>query len=155
MMLLLAAVTCGQTSPNHERSLMQTYVFRNGHWVDKTTGKRMQTIHKGVCAPRYIISDIEPHKAPDGRIVRSRSDLADVRARTGHVLAERVGDATKMPKGEYNPASDKWREWEHTTKSKLAKGAGLDAESLNTEAQARKVFGSLRDRVAAKERAKA
>lgn len=43
---------------------MTTYVFRNGHFVDKRTGKRMVT--RGGIALPYIASDLPAYASPLG-----------------------------------------------------------------------------------------
>lgn len=80
--------------------MSETYVWRAGHWVSKTTGKPMEIPERdGVCAPMMILSDIEPHVAPTGEIVNTRSDRDELRKKHGLVPYERL---TGRPRGYIN-----------------------------------------------------
>lgn len=101
-----------------------------------------------------IRPDILPHMFR-GTYIKSRSDLADLRARTGYIPFEPIGECTTMPKTNYSDTDDNWQSWMSETKEKVASRAGLDAKTLETEKKARKAYGSLRDKIKQREAAKA
>jgi hypothetical protein len=126
---------------------MSNYVWRDGCFRDKKTGEPMG-YDPAAKPPRIaaVIKDIEPHIFR-GRHIRSREDQRDLRRRDGFVPYEPVGAAIGMPDKPYSDRDDKWGAFIQDTKRKVAESAGLDAKTLETEAAARKVFGSTREKL--------
>lgn len=125
---------------------MQRYVFRNGDWRDPSTDAPMPIPKRnGLCVP-MVIKDVEPHVFR-GHYIGSRQAQRDLAKREGFVPFEPVGEAATMPKAEFNKRDDNWQAWLSETKDKVAKRAGLDAKTVETEMAARKAAGSLRERV--------
>ena len=79
-----------------------SYVFRDGHWRDKTTGARMPIPKRdGVCVPMAIIHDIPAHRAPSGAYISGRKAMMDDCRAHGYVPYEKVHD---FPGGFTDPA---------------------------------------------------
>lgn len=65
--------------------MRETYVFRNGQFVDKRTGEPMPRREGVIAAPR-IIRDIPEYRSPiDGKMITSRSHRREDLARNGCV----------------------------------------------------------------------
>ena len=114
---------------------MTRYVFRDGDFREPGTGKPMPIPHRaGVCAP-MIIRDVEAHEAPGGIYVSGRAAQRDLAKRHGLLPYERTGDLADAPPGQYDPKNDKWQSWLKSKTDKAKVKAGLDGESLKTEAK--------------------
>lgn len=102
-------------------------------------------------AAPMIIGDVDPHLFR-GHYIGTRGDQRDLQKRDGWVRYEPTGDAIGMPKQPFDERSDRWGGWLQDTKAKVAERAGLDSKTLETEAKARKAFGSTREKLAAEGR---
>lgn len=80
---------------------MAVYVWRDGHWVDKKTGERMNVPErKELQLPRAYWRDIPEYRSPiDGRLISSRSERREDLKRNGCVEI----DPPKKPRGYKNP----------------------------------------------------
>lgn len=84
---------------------MATYVFRDGRFVDKKTGEPMPMPHRNeIVAPRYIIKDMPPHFAPDGKYVSGRAAYREALERTNCVPRDRMKNEPPKDRGFLNPA---------------------------------------------------
>jgi transposase len=114
---------------------MATFVFRDGEFVDKASGEPMVIpARRGVCRP-MIMTDVPAHVAPGGIYVGGRAAQRELSKTSGLVPYERIGDMRDAPPGKYDAKCDKWKSWLHDKKRTAAKKAGLDADSLKTEAK--------------------
>ncbi len=79
---------------------MTTYVWRNGDFVDKRTGKPMEVKAGPICAP-MVMSDIPEYHSPiDGRVIGSRSERREDLRRNNCFEV----DPPRKPRGLKNPA---------------------------------------------------
>lgn len=81
--------------------MRNTYVWRNGRFVDKATDEPMEIPERDGLVMPMVRSDIEPYASPiDGRMITSRSERREDLARNNCVPYEPMGNA---PTGLTNP----------------------------------------------------
>lgn len=80
---------------------MTTYVWRNGHFVNKKTGELLDQPYAGqVTAPAYVISDIPDYRSPvTGELIAGRTQRREDLKRHGCVEI----DPPAKPRGFKNP----------------------------------------------------
>lgn len=87
--------------------------------------------------------------------VGGRASQRELEKKEGYVPFERVSERVrKMPKTAFNREGDDWQQFLKDTKEDVSAKAGLNVEQADLEMKARKVTGSLRDKIKAREAGK-
>jgi hypothetical protein len=132
-----------------------SYIITDDGLKNKETGEVTPWTKDGpVTKPLTIIPDIQPHMAPRGFYVSSRSSLKDLEARHDLVPYERVGHICEAPTSTYNSKDERWQEFLTKKSRMVAERAGLDPKQSAIERQLRGELAAHKAKTLAKSKKK-